>query len=107
MNTTYLLTLFAVFLFSMIVTFMYLVFTEPKDDNLRGTTSPKEELTDLQCRCMREESFRKDETDKGFCGYCLDGVRYACPDALCNETCSFRRFSGERCDSCRDENCMQ
>lgn len=107
-NYTYILTLVLVFALSMGLTFIYLVLTESKNDNLKGPDpNPKQTLTDLQCRCMREESFGKDKTDKGFCGYCLNGVRYACPDALCNEDCSFRRFTGKRCDSCRDEDCLQ
>jgi len=57
------------------------------------------------CRCMRQI-----DANNGFCGMCdKDGVRYGCNlgNDGCNRNCKKVHYSGNRCDSCRDNNCTQ
>ena len=57
------------------------------------------------CRCMRQT-----DGNKGFCGMCdSEGFRYGCSTGNkgCRRNCSKVKYSGNRCDSCRDSNCNQ
>ena len=97
--------LWILFIISMtIVLFSYILTTQLK------TKSKKKNDPKNTCRCFRGgDSFilNNKKYDKGFCGQCKDGVRYACPAGQCDETCSDILYTGETCDSCRDPSCKE
>ena len=93
---TVILLLFVIFLLG------YLFYLYVKQ-NMKSGVVPDIDTSD--CRCMRQTN-----ANYGFCGTCdSEGFRYGCSTGSsgCRRNCRKVKYSGERCDSCRDEDCSQ
>lgn len=96
---TVILLLFVIFLLG------YLFYLFIKQNMKSDGQTPIPDIDTSNCRCMRQT-----DANYGFCGTCdSEGFRYGCSTggSGCRRNCRKVKYSGERCDSCRDEDCHQ